>query len=575
MKIIIKREKLYEAIWREPMYKLSEKYNISTSKLKLICNYFNIPMPNNSYWQKLNSGKQPERKSLPEYNGENELIETISDWEIERKVELKKDPLESYGDDEKEIILKKCQSTKVNNEIKKLHPLVNLRNKKGKKYFYVYDIQESKEIKRRINIIYHTIFTVLEELGYNVINNGDKYSAVINEEEIPFKIREKAKIQNTEFNEREIIPSGILELKIFSYGKKDLWQDKKSKKLEDCIGDIIIELFYCASKNKKRKQEREEKEIKRKEQEQNEMLEKQRELLFRPNELKLLGDIGKKISKMNLGVSIGSNIRCEVLEDVIEKIILHINSFMRIVTISNIKEMDISTLASIARNIMECSNTYFYFAERNISEDEIMLRYFISDLHSYNNIIDIYNKLEYPKDNSKNQMLQLSKDVIINGIKENPIYIQLSKEEKSNVLNGNKAYLTKRQKKTTAILEKNLKSAIYNIFSNSIHSYHIGLGNGSWNYSLVHEDNYITTEMLLSLSIECCIIYTANVLKDYLNLRKKLNTYLSDEEKVFIKECAKIDKLVKWIDTKRNQFSKPIFSFLEDLNIEEKIIDFE
>lgn len=143
-------------------------------------------------------------------------------------------------------------------------------------------------------------------------------------------------------------------------------------------------------------------------------------------------------------------------------------------------------------------------------------------------------------------------------IKESSIYQELSKIEKSQVLNGNQAYHSKRQKELHTILDRDIESAIYNIFSNSAHSYYLGLGTNSMNGSFAHA-SYIKPEMVLCLAMEISIVYSANILVDYLQLRKTLNQYLTEEEKGFIKNMMSLDKLLEWLETQKEEYQDTFF----------------
>ncbi|ASL48102.1 hypothetical protein bAD24_III11940 [Burkholderia sp. AD24] len=59
------REKLYEEIWREPVNKVSKRYEISDVGLRKICVSLDIPVPPRGYWEKLAAGKAVNKPSLP------------------------------------------------------------------------------------------------------------------------------------------------------------------------------------------------------------------------------------------------------------------------------------------------------------------------------------------------------------------------------------------------------------------------------------------------------------------------------------------------------------------------------
>lgn len=67
--IVLERVALYEAVWDEPMIKVSERYGISDVGLRKICARMDIPVPRLGYWAKERVGRAPVRPDLPEYRG--------------------------------------------------------------------------------------------------------------------------------------------------------------------------------------------------------------------------------------------------------------------------------------------------------------------------------------------------------------------------------------------------------------------------------------------------------------------------------------------------------------------------
>ena len=72
--ISLTRKELYDLIWSIPMSTISQKYEISTERLRGICKKMNIPIPEIGYWQKLQYGKQVTVKELPNENSYSNKI---------------------------------------------------------------------------------------------------------------------------------------------------------------------------------------------------------------------------------------------------------------------------------------------------------------------------------------------------------------------------------------------------------------------------------------------------------------------------------------------------------------------
>lgn len=66
-RFVIEREKLYEAIWNEPITQISKKNGLSYANLLKQCKEYSIPVPPAGYWTKLEFGKAVEKPPLPQH----------------------------------------------------------------------------------------------------------------------------------------------------------------------------------------------------------------------------------------------------------------------------------------------------------------------------------------------------------------------------------------------------------------------------------------------------------------------------------------------------------------------------
>jgi len=280
----------------------------------------------------------------------------------------------------------------------------------------------------------------------------------------------------------------------------------------------------------------------------------ERNYKIRVDFLKQLYQIGRKVSIYNLENN-NSTIRILQLQKMLEKILLHNCSIIHLInscSSDSYKELDVSGIASIARNVMESTNLYFYTAARNIKNSEIKLRYIFSTLNYYQNITNILTKLDFSRNCFRMRMIETGKKNAIREIKDSKLYKESDKNVRNRLISGSKQVYGMFSPK---ILEQRKESAIYNLLSNSAHSLFIGLGSNSFNYNPIYH-NHVSPLMMLSISIEICIIYTSCVLQDYFSLRKKTNSNLTNEEKVFIRQLTSVNYLNYIIDTERQIFSK-------------------
>lgn len=104
-----------------------------------------------------------------------------------------------------------------------------------------------------------------------------------------------------------------------------------------------------------------------------------------------------------------------------------------------------------------------------------------------------------------------------------------------------------------------MESAIYNLLSNSVHSLPLGLGNNSINRTSFFS-NFFHAERLSVIALQVGYMYTAHVVKNYLNLRKPLYSLLTPEEKKTLNSYMSIEDLENYIHTLRAEYEKNPFA---------------
>ncbi|MES2496256.1 MAG: hypothetical protein V4618_09080, partial [Pseudomonadota bacterium] len=72
-RFVISREELHQLAWSEPMTKIAERFEVSSSYLARIYTMLNVPRPERGYWQKLAVGKAPPTVPLPAARPGDEL----------------------------------------------------------------------------------------------------------------------------------------------------------------------------------------------------------------------------------------------------------------------------------------------------------------------------------------------------------------------------------------------------------------------------------------------------------------------------------------------------------------------
>lgn len=274
---------------------------------------------------------------------------------------------------------------------------------------------------------------------------------------------------------------------------------------------------------------------------------------IRLEELKELYDIGKKVSLITENKR-ATTLRTAEAEKIVEKALLHCKSIIKLffIGLNDYTELDFALIASAARNIMDCGNVYFYISERGISEEEVNFRYNLQLLNYDKNIKDIFRKFGFSLDSFKMRLNDFG--FVIKEIKNSSIYLKASNNEKSMILSGKQYFKRKR----IGIYSQDLESAVYNMLSNSVHSFYIGLSNNSIKTPGVFA-SYIDSLMLCIVSIETALIYTANILNDYLLLRRQLSRKVTKEERDKIKRLMSTEYLNDYLDNQKSEFDKEIF----------------
>lgn len=272
--------------------------------------------------------------------------------------------------------------------------------------------------------------------------------------------------------------------------------------------------------------------------------------------LETLYSFSKKVSIIN-SVKNATTQRTMLLEKILEKILLHDHSILLLLSVipERTTELDVSLIASAARNIMETTNLYFYLSQRGIAPSDMEFRVEIMVLNELYNEIDITKKFGFLQDCEHAQINNWYYKSALQRFQKFPQFLNLSETEKVQALSGRKPTF---QKKSPKILHEQVESAIYNLLSNSLHSLPLGLSNNSINRTPFF-NNFFRAEQLLAISLQVSYIYTAHVVKDYLNLRKHLSSLLTQEEKKALKAYLSTTDLVNYIHTLRVEYEKGIF----------------
>lgn len=282
---------------------LARKYNISDNGLRKICLKYNIPLPENGYWQKIRYGKPVNIKQLSEnYSGKNVIVLN------ERKIDLDGDTFQVVNPLTKlvkEIELNSSLPLRVpdrltnpdrltTNTIKYYEAVTKFDYRNGIEYpsrNEVLNIDIQKASMSRAMRFMDTLIKLLRIRNHGIKFHYNKTIVVVDGEEIEFRLRERMRVSGNKdsFGGRILENTGEFIFIIGDYRRKEI--NEKKAPLETKLPTIlaIIEL-----EGKRLKDERIEYERRRKIQEEKERIAK--EILARKE--KELADF-KKLFKLS------------------------------------------------------------------------------------------------------------------------------------------------------------------------------------------------------------------------------------------------------------------------------------
>lgn len=254
----LKREELFELVWKVPATKLADQYKIPYPDFKKICDHAAVPIPGSGYWSKLRAGKPVPNPVLPQnYVGPKEV-------NIEPRETLKR-PLPStaltkdlksgnekilkvpakLSDPDKLILAAKEDLEKDKPGI--FDGLVHTFS--GKISIKV----APKNVSRALRIM-DTLIKGLKVKGYSVIVNHAITYAIVEEQNIEISLREKltrTMVKGTHWDSATYSPSGLLIFKMDRSGAKE-WKDGKLK-LEEYLPDILGKLEQKGKEERERR----------------------------------------------------------------------------------------------------------------------------------------------------------------------------------------------------------------------------------------------------------------------------------------------------------------------------------
>ncbi|WP_282018191.1 hypothetical protein [Salegentibacter mishustinae] len=252
------RKEFYNLVWKKSLKKISKDFDITYTDIRKITKDYEIPVPPNGYWRKLDYGKQVHQIPLPFSNNKSIKIIPGQPYKPSPKNEFNALVHEIENDSRLNLTIPKKLP-------KKPHPIISETIKYYKGQYpdkTVYNsshryplgpvrVAVNGKYEPRALRILDTFIKSLEDRGHSLIFGDFGSYIVIKGVEFNLEIQEKRKrvqVKTTYGFRSELESTGILYIKIdLSYHHKT-WSDSKTTNLENKLSAIIAYLETQAEK---------------------------------------------------------------------------------------------------------------------------------------------------------------------------------------------------------------------------------------------------------------------------------------------------------------------------------------
>jgi len=197
---------------------------------------------------------------------------------------------------------------------------------------------------------------------------------------------------------------------------------------------------------------------------------------------------------------------------------------------------------------MEGTNVFYHFSTSFFDKKLSEFRQMVYTFDNQRNDRDVMRKLNMVYEDLFG-FDQYGHDAEIFFLKNNDLFSALPIEDQKYILDGGKRLYGI---KSPEIIDKNIESGCYNLFSNSIHSRYGGIINNSLNLSYLNSRT--GAAFLFHMAFEISGMYYANVIKEYLKKRHKLRIYLDKDEQESVNIFSNDTTLMQHIEYYRNKY---------------------
>jgi len=301
---VYNREILYKEIWEAPIIEVAKRYKVSDVTIHKVCEALDIPKPPQGYWAKLRAGKPVTVIPLPKSDKPKE--KTGIQTGLTSQPDIGVETLDFLNSENRSIILAIASQILLPDESERMHDKIIAHSKIVTEYKNQQMSKENTPWNRRnvdsapflaqsisdnmIPRAYRIIDALIKAMEPLDCSLTDDLRFIINDETIRLSFSEsqdkethiltkEENMQLLKYEEELKLHSWVSKPQIRKYdyiynGKLSLnvdgqksFRDRKSYIVEECLGEIMIEMYKAASAAKKARIAREEAERKRREEE--------------------------------------------------------------------------------------------------------------------------------------------------------------------------------------------------------------------------------------------------------------------------------------------------------------------
>jgi hypothetical protein len=194
------REKLYEEIWREPVNKVSKRYEISDVGLRKICVSLDIPVPPRGYWEKLAAGKAVNKPPLPPTKAATSYRRSVfknpQDDELSLRTQARIDEDAAGAPD--------VPAVTIRGSIKRMAKRLEGKHRDSRAWPYcdgagLMRVAVSQQNSLRALLVLNMLLETMTGAGYTVSSSGkeeDPAYVTLLDNKLTFRVRERSRQEN-------------------------------------------------------------------------------------------------------------------------------------------------------------------------------------------------------------------------------------------------------------------------------------------------------------------------------------------------------------------------------------------